>query len=96
MSGGLFQRIDKLDDAYADYSAAIRLDNKDAELYYWRAVILLQRNEPHAALSDLRKACELTDRKNPDYVKLLEEVEAFCAEQEGSNPMRPPTPSAKT
>jgi len=77
-------RTRKFDDAYADVCAAIKLDPKDGELYYWRAAILLHRNEPRAALGDLRQACELTDRKNADYLKLLEEVEESCAEQEKS------------
>jgi serine/threonine-protein kinase len=64
------------DKAIADYTEAIKLDPKDARVYERLAWVLAtvpkdELRDGKKAMDYARKACELTDWKNPDYLATL-------------------------
>jgi tetratricopeptide (TPR) repeat protein len=55
--------VNRYDEAIADYSKLIELDDKDDEAYRLRAITYAVKHDNDAALADSKKAIELTKQK---------------------------------
>lgn len=60
------QELGELEQALAELTRAIQIDDEDADLYALRSEIYLQLEDMEAAERDIREACELDDEE-PDY-----------------------------
>ncbi len=61
--GSAYMKLDKMDDAIADFNQAIEIDREYARAYHLRGLAYEKTGDHHNALQDLDKAIEI----NPDY-----------------------------
>ena len=61
--GSAYMKLDKMDNAIADFNKAIEIDREYARAYHLRGLAYEKTGDHHNALQDLDKAIEI----NPDY-----------------------------